>query len=239
MQRILSLFDTHIPFNIPLDPVFEFAKDFKPTIVVLGGDIHEWGAVSTWVSDQSRHFDSGTITMAYEQMHTTVLQPIELVAPKAKKIFLTGNHEDWIRKACDANPNLRGYAELERNISGWKIIPVNAPYRVGENLVYIHGTYTNEYHAKKTAVAYHRSVIYGHMHEVQSHTLVSPIDDSIFYKAQSVGCLCHLNPEWKKNKPNSWVNGFNFCYMNEDGTFQDFNVVIVKGKFWAEGRQYK
>ncbi len=34
MKKILALFDTHIPFNIRLDPVFEFAHDFKPDIVI-------------------------------------------------------------------------------------------------------------------------------------------------------------------------------------------------------------
>ena len=239
MQRILSLFDSHVPHQIELGPVFEFAKDFKPTTIVLGGDIHEWGAVSSWVCNQARHLDGGTIKEAYGQMEEKVLAPLKQAAPAAKRIFLTGNHEDWLRKASEADPNLRGFVELGRNVEGWRILPFNVPYRASKNLVYIHGSYQNEYHAKKTALAYHCSVIYGHMHEIQSHTLVSPVDDTCFYKAQSVGCLCTLNPQWKKNMPNAWVNGFNFCYVNDDGTFQDFNVVIVKGKFWAEGRQYK
>lgn len=240
MKKIVALFDTHIPYQIPLDPIFRFIEDFKPDVIILGGDICEWGSVSHWVADQSRHLDFGTIKSEYEAMGEVVLRPISRVAVHASKIYLTGNHEDWIRKACDANPNLRGFAELKRNIKGWKILPYNVPYKAGPNLVYIHGTYENKYHSNKTAEAYvGKSVIYGHVHSMQLYSNVSPVDSKHFYQAQSVGCLCHLNPSFMKNKPNAWVNGFNYTYLNDDGTFHPFSVIIVKNKFWAEGKLYK
>ena len=116
----------------------------------------------------------------------------------------------------------------------------NVPFKAGPNLVYIHGTYTNEFHAKKTVLAYHSSVIYGHLHTIQTHMLVSPIDSDKFYKASCVGCLCHLNPHYNRNRPNAWVNGFSYAYVDKKtGTFNDFTPIIVKGNFWAEGRRYR
>ena len=47
MKRIAALFDIHRPFNIPLDPVLEFLKDFKPHITVIGGDAHDFPSLST------------------------------------------------------------------------------------------------------------------------------------------------------------------------------------------------
>jgi len=43
-----------------------------------------------------------------------------------------------------------------------------------------------------------------------------------------------------KNKPNRWVNGFNYAYVEKKtGLFWDTQVTIVEGKFWANGRKYK
>lgn len=240
MKKILALFDCHVPFNIPLDLVWEFAQDFKPDVVILGGDICEWGSVSHWVADQSRHLDYGTLKQEYEAMKRTVLLPLSQVAPKAKKIFIPGNHERWIEQDCNRNPNLREFAELHKNIKGWKILAFNESYKAGSNLVYIHGLYTNKYHAHKTAEAFvGKSVRYGHVHTMQSFTNISPVDSKHFYQAQSIGCLCTLNPHFMENQPNAWVNGFDYCYLNDDGTFHPFPIIIVKGKFWAEGRFYK
>jgi hypothetical protein len=61
-----------------------------------------------------------------------------------------------------------------------------------------------------------------------------------FYKGQSCGCLCNLNPDFMKNRPNKWVNGFNYCYLDEEsGLFWDTQVTIVDGKFYTMGRRYR
>ena len=117
---------------------------------------------------------------------------------------------------------------------------MNVPHRIGHNLIIIHGTYTNLYHARKTVEAYHVSTIYGHVHTFQSHMLVSPVDNNKFYTGQSIGCLCTLNPQFMKNRPNAWVNGFCYVYWNEsDDSFQLVPVVIVHGQFRANGKLYK
>lgn len=239
-RKIVALFDTHVPFNIPLDPVFEFIADFKPAEIILGGDMADWTAVSTWVVDQSRALDGGTIKQNYTELEKAVLKPVQKAAPGAKIIFIVGNHEDWLRKATMADPNLRGFVELENNLSkDIQIIPLNQAHKIGPNLVLIHGIYTNYYHARKTVEAFHVSTIYGHVHTFQAHTLVSPIDSSKYYMGQSIGCLSTLNPDYMKNKPNAWMNGFCYIHLNADGSFHHIPVVIVKGKFYANGRRYK
>jgi predicted phosphodiesterase len=240
-SRILALFDTHIPYHIPLDPIFNFIEDWKPTKIILGGDMHDWSSVSQWLGDQSRALDGGTILDNYRELRTVLLDPLSKIARHSEIIYLTGNHEYWLQQAANINPNGRGYWNLDKNIgrTNVKIIPVNMPYRLNSNLVFIHGLYTCVYHAKKTVDAFHISVIYGHLHTFQSHTLVSPIDNEQFYTGQAIGCLCNLNPGYMKNRPNAWVNGFCYGYTGENDSFQYVPVVIVHNKFWAEGRRYK
>jgi len=238
-EKVLALFDTHIPQHIRLDLIFEFIEDWKPTKIILGGDMHDWTSVCHWLGDQSRALDGGLVKQNYEKLNEVLLRPLCAISKGAEKVYLVGNHEHWLEIATDLNPNGRGYWELSKNLySSIKIIPINVPYVLNENLVYIHGLYVNKYHAEKTVNAYHTSVFYGHTHDHQSHTIVSPIDTKHFYKGQSCGCLCHLNPGYMKNRPNRWVNGFNFVYT-EGKLFWDTQVTIVNDRFYANGRLYK
>ncbi len=241
MQRICALFDLHIPYHINLAPVMRFIEDFKPTTIILGGDVHEFGAVSHWVCDQSRALDFGTIKEAYNQIDKEIIVPLGKVARKASKIYLTGNHEDWLRKASEADPNLRGYVELEKNIKGdWKILPLNVPYKASRHLYYLHGVYTNLYHARKHVEAYQKTILYGHCHDTQSYTHISPIDVKHVIKGQSCGCLCHMNPAYMKNKPQKWVNAISIAYVEEKtGFFWDYLIYIIDGRFVWNGRIYK
>lgn len=240
-RKLVALFDTHVPFNIPLDPVFEFIADFKPTEIILGGDVHDWTAVCMWVVDQSRALIGGTVIQNYDELGRVVLQPLSKAAPKAQQIYLTGNHEDWLRKAKEADPNLVGYVELEKNLpKDIQIIPLNQAYHVNEHLCYLHGLYTTKYHAFQTVHAVHKTVLYGHTHDVQRYTDISPVDISQFYTGASCGCLCTMNPSYLKNRPNRWVNGFNYAYVDDKTKeFSETQVYIIRNKFWANGRRYK
>jgi predicted MPP superfamily phosphohydrolase len=240
-KRIVALFDTHVPHHIELDPVWEFVQDFKPHTVVLGGDIHDWGSVSEWIADQSRVLDGGTIGDNYEQLERIVLAPIAKVAKTAKIVYLVGNHEDWLRQAAITNRAFRGLIELEKHLPREvQIVSINESYHVNNNLCYLHGLYTTKYHAYQTVHAVHKSVFYGHTHDIQRYTDVSPVDVSKFYTGSSCGCLCKLNPHYLKNKPNRWVNGFHYAYVDaETELFFDTQVTIVENKFRALGRRYK
>jgi predicted phosphodiesterase len=241
IKKILALFDTHIPFNIELDPVFEFAHDFKPDIVVLGGDMHDWTAVCQWIADQSRALDGGTVEENYDELRKFLLNPLSWAVPRAKLIYIVGNHEDWLRKASEINPNGRGYWELENNLpKNIQIVPQNQAYHINEHLCYLHGLYTTKYHAFQTVHAVHKTVLYGHTHDVQRYTDISPVDVGQFFTGASCGCLCTLNPSYMKNKPNRWVNGFNYCYVDtQTKAFSETQVYIINGRFRANGRLYK
>jgi hypothetical protein len=240
-DRIVFLPDVHIPENICLGPVFEFLEDFKPTKVIIGGDAHDFTAVSEWIADQSRALDGGTVAENYAELRDELLVPVRKAVPRAEIIYLIGNHEDWVRQALLRNPNGRGYWEIERNMPNWvKLIPLNQAYHVNQNVCFLHGLYTNKYHSFQTVHAVHKSVFYGHVHDIQRYTDVSPVDVSKFYTGASCGCLCKLNPHYMKNKPNRWVNGFLFMYVDQrTNEFADTQVYIIRNHFWALGRKYK
>jgi len=243
-MRIIALPDIHVPFNIPLRPVWKFVHDFRPDVVVLLGDVHDFTAASHWISNQSGAFEKESIKESYDQLTKVVLDPLRAAAPRAIVKYLRGNHEDWLDQVIALNKNGRGYWEIENNVDlrnyHIEMFPVNFGWEPCENLVYTHGVYTGIYHARQMVQAYHNSVLYGHVHDVQSFVQVSPVHTDKFYKASSIGCLSTTNPHYLKNRPNRHVNGFNFAYINErTGAFNDFQVIIVKGGFWANGKYYR
>ena len=71
------------------------------------------------------------------------------------------------------------------------------------------------------------------MHDIQTHTIYSPIDVEEKVVAKSIGCLCELNPSYMRNKPSRWVHAFNTAYVRDDGTFNDYTTVITRGRFIA------
>ncbi len=243
-QKIVSLFDIHLPYHINLKPIWKFIHDFKPDVVVLGGDLHDWEAVSDWIANQSLRLDGQSIKRCYKEIHDIILNPLLMAMPAHCQVkYLKGNHEFWVDQAINLNRNGQGYWELENNIDLKKyhmeVFPINGVYQPCENLLYIHGVFTNEFHAKKTVQAYHNSVIYVHAHTTQTYTDISPVNVTKFYTAQCAGCLCTLNPHFMKNRPNKWVNGLNFAYIDEKtASFGSTQVVIVHGGFWALGHYY-
>jgi hypothetical protein len=80
------------------------------------------------------------------------------------------------------------------------------------------------------------NVFYGHTHSVQSFTKTNYDRQPIV--GTGVGCLCDLNPAYRRNKPNSWVNGLLFAYLDKSGLFTAYNPIIIDGKFWWGGKQY-
>ena len=108
------------------------------------------------------------------------------------------------------------------------------------HLHFTHSTYLNDFHAKKTAQNYRKCLLYGHSHDIQSYMTHSPIDAKEKILAKSIGCLCKRNPQYLEGKPNRWVNSFNVAYIREDGSFNEFDIIITGGRFTAiNGKVYK
>ena len=82
--KLVLLADTHIPYHIRLEPVFEFIKDFKPDKIILVGDMHDWTAVSHWIADQSRNLDGGIIQENYAELHKILLNPLKKIKNNAE-----------------------------------------------------------------------------------------------------------------------------------------------------------
>jgi len=211
-------------------------KILKPDYFIFGGDNMNMNAVDLWLHEKGlvRQLEGKRILEEYKGFEKHVLKPLEDLLPKeCRKIWLTGNHEDWINLAIDRNPQGEGYWEIERNLElsehNWEVYETGQVAKIGK-VYFAHGQYTNQYHARKTVEVYERNIVYSHTHTYQVYVKTSAIDNEP-HIGMCVPVACKRNPDYKRNQPNSWVNGFLVFYIQENGNFNLYPVVSVKNHF--------
>lgn len=240
MEIVAFLPDEHRGYSIDTRPVYNCLADIKPTIIIKGGDSLDLAYLSHWNEMKPRHWTGKFLSKDYEAEAAQIDQIKAKLKPR-RLIYLEGNHEHWVEQFLDKFPYLEGTLDVKQGLKlaqrGVEWVPVNHTVKIG-HLYYMHGMYTNPDHAKKTALNYQRCVRYGHTHDHQVHSVVSPVDASNVFNAMSCGCLCHRNPEYNHGRPNKWQNGFSIAYVLPNGTFTDYFIQIIKGRFVWNGKLY-
>ena len=244
MRKAVHIFDLHYPYysRATFDLILRVIKDEKPTEIIFHGDQIDNEAVSHWLENKPRLLEGKRLKTEYLAFNRQILQPIINANPRAKIVWIMGNHEDWTQQELDKNPRFEGLIEIE-NILQFKdrdieIIPLNDFYKFGK-LNCIHGFYHNQYHASKTVNAFNSSVIYGHLHTLQVHTKVSELDNNDFHAAYSMPCACNLKLRYNKGKPTKWVNGFAITYLKPDGGFNTYPIIVCKKSLIWNGKFYQ
>lgn len=83
---------------------------WNPDLFVIDGDALDFYPVSTYDKNPERAFGLQT---EIDEFHTDILAPITAAIPKARKIFMPGNHEARLRKFLWRNPDLYGVRSLQ------------------------------------------------------------------------------------------------------------------------------
>ncbi len=242
IKSAILLFDIHFPYhNIEsLNAVEKFMKDYKWDYLIYGGDQMHFDSISHWKKDKQRQIEGKRLIKEYKGFQRDILNKhCQIVGDKCKKVYILGNHEDWVKDAIDYDPSKEGYYEVENNLKldKFEIVPFGKIYQLGK-LRIMHGFYTAKYHAHKTVADFTRSVMYGHCHTFQTFTKVTPQDVKDFHTGYSVGCLCDMNPDYLDGRPNAWVNGFAIVYLMPDNSYNVYMVSIVNGRFVWNGKLY-
>ena len=241
VKRGVALWDIHSPeYNKAcMNIVFMFLKDFKPDYLVLPGDQMDFGCISHHNKGKYRLLENARLKHDYKVFQEKILDKFdEILKLSCKRYFMIGNHEYWVDRLVDDNPQLEGLVELENNLdlSKYKIIPFNEVLTIGE-MNFIHGIWTNKYHAEKNIRIYNKNIFSGHIHTNQIFTVVSPIN-SLPRQGVSVGCLCNKNMDYMHEKPSAWIHQFLYWYELSDGTFRYYIVTIINGVAMINNKLY-
>jgi len=243
--RCLGVWDLHYPQHdaVLWHNIFLEIRNFKPDVFVFGGDNMDMTAVNHWLHDKQlvRQLEGKRIQEEFSGFKGQILDPLEdLLGRNCRKLWLDGNHENWIELAIDKNPQGEGYWEIENNLhlqkNGWEVTPYGEYNKVGK-LYVTHGEYTNIYHARKMVDVFERSVMSGHAHTYQVFTKVTPVGNEA-HSAFSVPCACLLNPGYQMNRPSAWVNGFVEFFVLPNGNFDNYPIVATDGHFITPSGRY-
>lgn len=252
MRTFLALFDLHFGFErksghkVSLhDPsamsvALQFASDFKPDELILGGDMLDCGAISHHNRKKPGRTEGLRVMSDAGGLSVEVIKPLQQL--KGKLTYIVGNHEDWLNDLEEREPGLGGMLDI-RNLLGlqrWNLIPQGGYYDLGK-LRFAHGDQFKggEQIAKTAVIAAERSIRFGHFHTFQTYTKTSFFDVKLGRTGVAVPCLCKKDPKYGEGAPNRWVQGFNWGYIHSDGTFSDYVTIITAGKAVANGKLYR
>jgi predicted phosphodiesterase len=235
-KKVVFLTDIHYPDNIDLGAIELFLKDYKPDILIYGGDFLDFRYLSKF-DKENKLIIGDNLKKEYVAVGEIIDRHTRLAQPK-EIYFIEGNHEYRMVRYLEKNPVGLGYLEVKNGLEfekrGIKWIPFNELLKIGK-IYYTHGIYHNMHHAKKHVESYMRNMVYGHTHAIQMYSGPHPTDRPIPYIAKSVGCLCNLNPEYMHNRPNQWAQAFHIAEFETDGNFSDTIIYIINNGFRIPG----
>lgn len=200
--------DFHVPYHDvrAVSTLVSYTKDYKPTCLIVHGDLLDFEAFSRFLKDPRKVADP------QEELDTgrAILERLARAAgPKCTKIFGIGNHEHRLTSLLMKQaPALLPLKTLDLHellgLEGWRVVQHEQYVRATPTLVVQHGvSYGPTTNAKNIARFGGFNVVQGHSHRL-SQTFVKSLHG--VHSAAEAGCLCDLSPHYC-HEPN-WQQGF-------------------------------
>lgn len=214
-----------------------FADHYRPEFVVNLGDFFDFPYLARFNQDNLKELTDASFADDYSMAN----QDLDDWQEAAEEyILLEGNHEERIARLLEAQPRFEGLVEIKKNLKlSEREIPfirqVDQPLKF-ESLHVLHGFYANEYHAAKHLRIYMTDVMYGHTHSFQNHAIRRPLDNKTV-EAHGVGCLCDLQPGWRRGQPTKWTHGFAIVEFRGKG-HSIYPIKIQNGMFSYGGETW-
>lgn len=238
--------DSHIPSHDKraFKLVHKVLKDLKPDEIVLLGDFSDVFHLSSHGKEAAVQ---GYFLNEIEETNKE-LDKFDLYYPKAKKVYIEGNHEfrfeRYINEKC---PELFGVTQFEYLIkmnqrSNWKFVSYgpNQSYKVlGSYLRARHTPLSSS--AKATASKALCSLTYGHIHQIESsHIVGMDGTDHVAFSCGWLGDKSHDKVFGYVKNHHQWQLGFGLVWVNIKTKYFYHQVIqilddytcVVNGKFY-------
>lgn len=237
IERELFISDLQIPFqdDIAVEIMFDIAKDFKPTLIWLGGDIIDDYSISNYVT-------STKIDLVYEfSLAKNFFERIRKEFPNARIYWQEGNHEQrWryfiLKKAPQFEFLLESKLSWDEifDLKKLKIEYIIGPARVGK-LYHLHG-HERKYRGQLVHVALnyvrwlHSNIIFGHWH-ISDSFLIREIDGT-YKEAYANPCLFDISkmPYGGYSPVDLNHRGFSLINYVDGGLFHVDRIVLIQSK---------
>ena len=227
-NKFVVLSDIHFPYHDDkaLKAVYKFLEQHPVDTIILNGDILDFYDVSSFDKDPDRiNSLQKEIDMAQK-----FFKKLRGLNPKAKIIFVKGNHEDRIERYLKKHSELYSLNALKLpnllNLDNYIIEYKDKGFKLG-SLKIIHGDMVRKfsgYTARGELEKHDSSGISSHTHRGGVYYYRTPERYLAWFESF---CLCDLNPEYI-SEPN-WQQGFLYGYIEKD-SFAVTPIPIVDGK---------
>jgi len=218
----------------------QYCEENPPDYFIFGGDQFHFDSISHHTKHTPIYRTRRSYLNAIEGFDADILTPLEKLLPKhCVKVWIIGNHEDWEQDLINENPELEdaiGHVKLLRlKERGWIVIPLGHSYKLGK-LTCCHGEILSGignqaglYPSRKAVDLYGTSVLAGHTHAPQSFTKVAPVEQVQKLQGFISPIAGNVNPEYLRNRPTAWLNGFNIIDVFPNGNFNYYAVNVFNG----------
>jgi len=227
--------------------MMEFIKHVKPAGFIFGGDQFNNEEISHHTKGKPFYRERASFKKNTTGFTREILVPLEKSLGGAERIWIIGNHDDWEHELIEEQPELEGIIERHEAMAerGWKVVPLGHSYKLGE-LNVIHGeiltgigNQAGAYPAKKAIEIYAGNVLAGHTHAAQSFSKISPVEVKKKYMAWIAPILGATNPNYLRNRPTSWMNGWTVVELRDKGMFNLYPVICIDGEASYGGKLFK
>lgn len=241
LSKVAFISDVHIPYQckVSVRLMLDFLADYKPDLVILGGDIYDFYMVSDYERDPGRQ---NTLQDEFDEGRYFV-KAINEISPAV--VFLEGNHESRTSRLIGKNPGLFKLRSLEipraaELPSHWQYFPSQTHYKIG-HLLALHGDVKGaSERATNPAMTLFkrikRSVVFGHHHRFGRH--YDTDYDGKVRGGFANGHLSDLNQVKYLRSPD-WQMGFSTICLSADGElFAVQQHLIVNGRMITDGKEW-
>lgn len=234
-KKILVMNDLHLPYHDieAISVALQYGEENDMDTILLNGDVFDFYGISRWEKDPTKRKFQEEI-----EMGRMFFSELRANFPDIKIYCKWGNHEYRFEAYLKQKaPELFGLPEIQLKelfrFGQYKITEIGDKQliRVGK-LCVVHGHefgqsfFSPVNPARGLFLRAKASIMAGHYHQTSEH--VEKNIKGEITACWSVGCLCHLKPEYRPY--NKWNHGAAMITLEKDGTYEVDNFKIIGGR---------
>lgn len=252
MKTTLLVPDIQWPYHdqLMLDKLIKVAKEIQPDAIVQIGDGIDFDTISQWSVGTAKAY-APTLQKHIDGYRKGFLEAMATVAPKAKKIWLEGNHDSRLRSfvakyapALSVLDALSMDSLFDLKSSGWTY--EKGPVRIGTNVYAIHGHESGGYAATLSAwdtkfskrYGSDKSFVFGHTHQpgILSRAFGYSGKVSPRFTLNVGSIMDSVQATYVKDGSVSWTQSFGLLYDDGKRVYPELILATDRG-FMLHGRK--